>query len=94
MNTDSSYTDLQHPDRMTLAGLTVHEHRCLVDRLDKHDRELSAIRSLLISLAGHQPIVIEVRELRVSGYTFAGIARRTGLTRNMVASIIGQDGAA
>ncbi|MCI1009531.1 hypothetical protein HWE02_09700 [Pseudomonas oryzihabitans] len=90
----ASHMDANHPDRFTPAAISKHEHQCLIDRLAKHDRELAALRTLLLGVIQQQPLAAEARELRASGYTFAGIAARTGLTRNIVAAIIGQDGAA
>jgi|GEM_PF-2095229 len=92
MTNRASHIDVNHPDRFTPADITKHAHRCILDRLAKHDRELTAIRKLLLGVIQQQPLAIEARELRASGYTFAGIAARTGLTRNIVADIIGQDG--
>ena len=94
MTNRASHIDANHPDRFTPADITKHAHRCMLDRLAKHDRELAAIRKLLLGVAQQAPDAIEARELRVSGYTFAGIAARTGLTRDIVADIIGKDGTA
>lgn len=90
----ASHLDANHPDHFTPAAISKHEHQCLIDRLAKHDRELSAIRTVLLGVIQQQPLAIEARELRASGHTFGSIAARTGLTRNVVADIIGQDGAA
>lgn len=88
----ASHLDANHPDRFTPADISKHAHRCMLDRLAKHDRELTAIRKLLLGVIQQQPLAIEARELRASGHTFGSIAARTGLTRNIVADIIGQDG--
>ncbi|KTT64727.1 hypothetical protein NS383_14045 [Pseudomonas oryzihabitans] len=92
MTNRASHIDTNHLDRFTPADITKHAHRCMLDRLSKHDRELTAIRKLLLGVIQQQPLAIEARELRASGHTFGSIAARTGLTRNIVADIIGQDG--
>ncbi|EHK73196.1 hypothetical protein PPL19_03105 [Pseudomonas psychrotolerans L19] len=94
MTKRASHIDANHPDHFTPAAISKHEHRCMLDRLAKHDRELTAIRKLLLGVIQLQPLAIEARELRASGHTFGSISARTGLTRNIVADIIGQDGAA
>lgn len=94
MTNRASHIDANHLDRFTPADISKHAHRCMLDRLAKHDRELSAIRTLLLGVIQQQPLAIEARELRASGHTFGSIAARTGLTRNIVADIIGQDGGA
>lgn len=89
-----SYRDHSHPDHFDAAFISKHRYRALLDQNAKMAREVSALRKLLLGVVQQQPMVIEARELRASGYTFADIAARTGLTRNVVAAIIGQDGAA
>lgn len=89
-----SYRDHSHPDHLTPAFISKHRYRALLDHNAKLARELAALRNLLLGVIEQQPLAIEARELRASGHTFASIAARTGLTRNIVTDIIGQDGAA
>lgn len=70
------------------AVLSVRDHRAILARLSKHDRELGALQSLLVVASAALPWIVEAQELRASGYTYGQIAQRLDITRDIVSAVL------
>lgn len=69
-------------------NLTFRDHHAILARLNKHDRELTTLQNLLVIASASLPWIVEVQELRSSGYTYGEIAQRLGVTRDTVAAVL------
>jgi hypothetical protein len=70
------------------AALSVRDHQAILARLNKHDRELGALQSLLVVASAALPWIVEAQELRASGYTYGQIAQRLDITRDIVSAVL------
>lgn len=70
------------------AALIVRDHHAIFARLNKHDRELGALQSLLVVASVALPWIVEAQELRASGYTYGEIAQRLDITRDIVSAVL------
>lgn len=74
------------------AVLSVRNHHAILARLNKHDRELGALQSLLIVANAALPWIVEAQELWASGYTYGQIAQRLDTTRDIVSAVLSAKG--
>jgi DNA-binding NarL/FixJ family response regulator len=70
------------------ANLSIRDHRAILARISKHDREVSTLQHLLVFASASLPWIVEVQELRGSGYTYGEIAQRLDITRDTVAAVL------
>lgn len=70
------------------ANLSTRDHRAILARISKHDRELSTLQNLLVVASASLPWIVEVQELRASGCTYGEISQRLGVTRDTVATAL------
>ncbi|EJM86216.1 hypothetical protein [Pseudomonas sp. GM67] len=70
------------------ANISIRDHRAILARMNKHDREVLTLQNLLVIASASLPWIIEVQELRGSGYTYGEIAQRLGVTRDIVAAVL------
>lgn len=70
------------------ANLSIRDHRAILARISKHDREVSTLQHLLVFANASLPWIVEVQELRGSGYTYGEIAQRLDITRDTVAAVL------